>query len=359
MFTVFTGARKVEAILEFEAALALALADAGIAPADEADEVAAACLAGVDIPDEILVSTWEQGTPLIALKEAIVARVGGEAGQWFHYGATTQDAIDTGHMIQASQALHIIDDRLAGMARRLRDLTVEYRNQPQMGVTFLQDARPTTFGFRTATWLDAVVGHLRELRSQRDTLAVQLGGPVGTMAEYGEAAPKVLTALAERLELTTPAISWHANRTPILSLAQAVERAGLSMAKVGSDVALLARSGEVSVRDGGSSSMPGKQNPIDSIRAVAAATACSGSVGMLTGAPPHELDRGLGGWHVEWLALPLVFQTGDAAIEAIGRCLDSLEVDTGVMAAGVDTGATTDSTQMDTVLKECDRILGH
>lgn len=337
MSAVYSARRKVEAILEFEAALVMALADAGLAPGDEAKAVASACGEGVPEPSQILATTWEEGTPLISLRRVIAGRVDAEAARWFHHGATTQDAIDTAQMIQAGEALEIIDQRLVNMSRRLRDLSDTYKDQPQMGRTFLQDARPTTFGFRAATWLEAVLTHVSVLRTQRDDLVVQLGGPVGTMTEYGEQAAAVLAALADRLGLGAPEISWHSNRTRILALAQSVQRMVSSMAKIGTDVALLAGMGEVTVRSGGSSSMPGKQNPVDSVRAVAAASACTGAVGMLTAAPPPELDRGIGGWHVEWLALPLVFQTADAATEAMARCLDSLEVDTETMASRVDT----------------------
>lgn len=350
---LYTAGSTVAAMLEFEAELAMALADVGIAPRAEAEQVAETCRAGVGDPEAILSSTWESGTPIIALREAV------DAGKWFHYGATTQDAVDTAQMLQAGRALEILDRQLGSIAGRLRDLTTEHRDQPHMGRTFLQDARPTTFGFRTATWLDAVLDHIVELRDQRSILPIQLGGPVGTRDSYGDAGAQVAEALAERLGLSVPDISWHANRSRILSLAQAVERSARTMAKIGTDIALLSSSavGEVSVRSGGSSSMPHKQNPVDSIRAVAASSACAGAVAMLTSAPPHELDRSVGGWHVEWTALPLVFQTAGAAVEAIDLCLASLEVDQDAMAALIETPTPTDQTQVDKVLARHSAVL--
>lgn len=326
---LYSARSTVAAILEFEAALALALSDAGIAPAEEAEEVAAACGRGVADPEAILASTWESGTPLLSLRE----EVGG--GDWFHFGATSQDAIDTAQMIQARRALEVVGEGLSSIARRLRDMTEEYRTQPQMGRTFLQEARVTTFGFRTALWLDSVLDHVTEVRKLQSTLPVQLGGPVGTRAAYGDAAETVTRHLADRLGLSAPAISWHTNRSPVVTLAVALERTSMTMEKIGCDVALLSASslGEVTVRSGGSSSMPGKQNPIDSIRAVAAAGVCHGAVAMLTSSPPHQLDRGVGGWHAEWLALPLAFQSAGAAVEAIGTCLDSLEVQEETMSS--------------------------
>ncbi|HUG32697.1 MAG TPA: lyase family protein [Acidimicrobiia bacterium] len=352
---LYSPGPTVDALLRFEEALALALADTGLAPRDEAEATARACRVGVEDPQRILESTWETGTPIIALREAV------GAGQWFHYGATTQDAVDTAQMIQADEALEILDGHLSAIAERLRDLTRAHRRQPQMGRTFLQDARPTTFGFRTATWLDAVLGHIVELRHLRGQLAVQLGGPVGTRDAYGEQDRAVVDALADRLGLGTSEVSWQTNRSRVLALAQAVERMARTMAKIGSDIALLASSpiAEVTVRSGGSSSMPEKMNPIDSVRTVAAAAACAGAAAMLIAAPSHELERAVGGWHVEWLALPLVFQTAGASVEAMEVCLGSLEVDAEVMGSShPDSGASAaGSPQIDSVLSACDQTL--
>lgn len=178
------------------------------------------------------------------------------------------------------------------------------------------------------------------------------------MEEFGDDASAVLTALAERLDMGAPDTTWHGNRTRILSLVQSVARSAETMAKIGSDVALLASSGisEIRVRSGGSSSMPGKENPVDSIRAIAAAGACSGAVAMLASAPPLELDRGVGGWHVEWIAVPLVFQTAGAAIQAIDICLETLEVaeEKRSAEAAVVAGV---SGQIDNVLERAGQIL--
>lgn len=349
---LYSPGSTVSALLEFEAALAVALAEAGVAPGDEAEEVAAACRAGVEDPERILESAWDTGTPIIALGETI------GAGRWFHYGSTTQDAVDTAQMIQAARALEIIDRHLSAIAARLRDLTQEHRQRPQMGRTLLQDARPVTFGLRTAMWLDAVLGHVTELREQRSRLKVQLGGPVGTGEAYGEAWRQVVDAVAGRLGLRSPDVSWHTDRSAVLALAQAAERTTRTMAKIGTDIALLTSSAiaEVTVRAGGSSSMPEKRNPIDSVRAVAAASACAGAVTMLTRAPSHELDRAVGAWHVEWMALPLVLQTAGAAAEAIETCLDSLEVNTATMGDGLD--VVTPGDQIDRVMERFDLTLG-
>lgn len=348
---IYTPDSTVGAMLEFEAALALALADTGIAPREDAEAMAAACWEGVADAEAVLDSTWETGTPVIALREAV------GAGDWFHHGATSQDAVDSAQMLQAARALDVIDELLTSIAGRLRDLTIDHRDLPQMGRTFLQDARPTTFGFRTALWLDAALAHVEDLRAQRAALPVQLGGPVGTGDVYGETVTQVRESLAQRLGLRAPVISWHSDRTPVLEVAQAVDRSTRTMARIGTDVALLASSSinEISVRSGGSSSMEGKRNPIDSIRAVAAAAACGGALAMLTSAPPHQLDRGVGPWHVEWLALPLLFQTAGAAADSIATCLASLEVNAERMSGSVEAAAPIG--QIDQVLERFDDLL--
>jgi 3-carboxy-cis,cis-muconate cycloisomerase len=352
MARVFAPSARVEAMLRFEAALALALADTGLAPPDSAGRVADACSSPASDPDAILAATWVEGTPLDPLLAEIRGRVSEDDSRWLHHGATTQDVIDTATMIQAAEGLGILESGLADLARILAGLVAEHRGQPQIGRTFLQHARPSTFGFRAATWLDPVLRHLGELREARAGLVVQLGGPVGDLAPYGKRGVDVMEALATRLGLASPGISWHSDRSRVAALVAVLQRCARTMAKIAGDIALLASTdiAEVRVRSGGSSSMPGKRNPIDAIRAVAAAEACTGVASMVTGGRSHELDRGIGGWHVEWLAIPLVFETTAAAIEAMNVCLGSLEVAPGQMEARAGEGPDLDLRLIDRVL---------
>ncbi len=337
MDAVFSAEATVDALLEFEKCLAQALVEVGVAPEAEVGPLVDACGKGVSDAAAILATTWDAGTPILALRNEITARLDDEPASWFHFGATTQDAVDTASMLQARSALSVMESGLTSAARRLTELTSEFRDTPHMGRTFLQDARPTTFGLRTAGWLDAILGHIESGRSLSSLVPVQLGGSNGTRSELGSTAPEVVAALAARLGLADSPTVWHGDRSIVWSLAQYLELTTRTMAKLGTDIAYLASTsvGELRVRAGGSSSMPGKENPLDSIRAVAAASACSGAVAMLSMAPPLELDRGVGGWHVEWIALPLAFATAAASLDAIVTCLESVEVDVEAMGARV------------------------
>lgn len=362
MDEIFGADRIVEEILRFEAALALSLGDAGVAPEPEARAVAAACEVIVGDAEGLLATTWEAGTPLLAIKELVEARLAtDDERRWVHHGSTTQDAIDTAYVLMIKDALSLLDSNLVEIAGLMRSLAVEHRDQPQMGRTFLQHAIPTTFGLRVAGWLDPVLTHLERLRGIREGLAIQFGGPVGNLATLGDDGSAVAAALARRLQLTEPDVPWHTDRTPIRGVVNTVDDTVASLAKVASDIALLAQSGigEVTSRAGVSSSIPHKKNPIDSIRALAAADVCHGAAAMVRAGHPHELDRSLGSWQAEWAALPLLFSAASAVIDATRTVLDTLEVNASAMdwRAGEETPAL-NTDMVDRVLARYSRLLG-
>jgi len=230
-----------------------------------------------------------------------------------------------------------------------------------MGRTFLQNALPTTFGLRVGGWLDPTLTHLERLRATRAGLALQFGGPVGNLATLGDDGSAVVSALGARLELAVPDVPWHTDRTRVRDVVNVVEDAVASLAKVAADVALLAQSGigEVTTRSGGSSSIPHKKNPIDSVRALAAADVCHGAAAIVRGGRPHELDRSLGSWQAEWAAIPLLFSSASGVIEATNTLLASLEVNASAMnwrAGETETPPNTDL--IDTVLARYHQLVG-
>ena len=206
--------------------------------------------------------------------------------------------------------------------------------------------------------------HVIALRSTREQLAIQFGGPVGNRAAYGDKASAVSKGLAERLGLASSDLAWHGDRSRILDLSQRLSGVAATVAKVALDLSLLAQTevAELSMRPGASSSMEGKQNPIDAIRALAATDVANGVASILDRARPHELDRGLGSWQAEWVALPLLFQTIAASLDALESALETLQLNTDAMAmsAGPDASqsiAAIDPRQIDAVLKRYDSHL--
>jgi 3-carboxy-cis,cis-muconate cycloisomerase len=304
------------------------------------------------------------GTPLIAILDEIRKRLStDEQRRWVHHGATTQDAIDTAQTLQARDGLTVLEESLTGIAGSMLEMVEAHRHQAQIGRTFLQNAQPTTFAMRVALWLEPLLTHIETLRVARASLPLQLGGPVGNRVELGQAADKVVSAVARRLALSGTTVAWHADRTRLRTLVGEIQNASRSMAKVALDVALLNQSeiAEVTVRSGGSSSMPHKRNPIDAILALAAADACQGAAAMITQGRPHELDRGLGSWHLEWFALPLVFHTAAAEFQAMQRLLGTLDADPAAMASrvGADPGELfAVDHQIDTVISRYHEVLG-
>lgn len=325
MAAVFSPAARVRAMCRFESALAAAHVAHGLIDEATGDRIAEACATDVDDPDGVLAEGWEAGTPVLPLLERLRAELPDADRDALHHGATTQDVVDTATMLQARHALELLHDGLVELGGHLAGVADEHRDTPASAWTFLQPAVPVTLGLRAATWLSPLVDHVREAREHRHDLPLQLGGPTGTLPDLGDAAPRVVDDVAHRLGLAVPRLPWHTDRTPVAVLAGLLGRIARTMATIGQDLALLAHHGMVTMRAGGSSSMPGKRNPVDAVRAVAAADACAGMVAIVTGGRPHELERAVGGWHAEWLAVPLAFQTCAAAVEAVGRAVESAQ----------------------------------
>ena len=335
MTAVFDPDHRVTALLAFAAALAEAEAEAGLIPDAAASDIARACSEFAGDSASIIASTWENGTPLISLRDGISQNLSEESANWVHFGATTQDAVDTALMLQFKAGLTILDRDLSAVAAQLADLAEAHRATTMMARTFLQLAQTTTFGMRVAQWLEPLVRALIDLRGAKTSLPVQLGGPVGNLAPFGEAAERVVETLAANLGLESPVIPWHTDRSHVIGPVAVAETIAIAMGKIGTDLALLAQSevAELQMRPGASSSMDHKRNPIDAIRAVAAAGACLAAASALRSGHGQELERGIGGWHLEWWAVPLVFQAAAASVEAISAALGSLEVDVERMAS--------------------------
>jgi 3-carboxy-cis,cis-muconate cycloisomerase len=341
MTALFSADSRVQAMCRFEAALAGAEADVGLIPPSAAAEIERACAARLTDAESLLAAGWDTGTPVVVLLERLRAALSPEAARLIHLGATTQDVVDSTLMAQIRDGLQLLEKDVKRIAVTLRSLAIDHRETLMIGRTFLQHAQPTTFGLRAAFWLEPLLRQLTELRAAAANLPVQMGGPVGNQATLGEHAAAIAAGVAERLGLTVPVVPWHTDRSRLTEVVALVSRIAGSAAKIGGDLAQLSQSeiGEIRIRPGASSTMAGKRNPIDAVRAVAAFQACAATAQIVTAAPPHELERGIGPWHAEWFAVPVVFQTGAAAVEAVGSATESIEVDVARMATNLGVAA--------------------
>jgi 3-carboxy-cis,cis-muconate cycloisomerase len=321
----------LQALLDAERALAAAEAHAGVIPAEAAEAIAAACRAERFDPAAIGDEGRAPGNPVEPIVRALTDAVEGEAGQYVHWGATSQDILDTATMLVSRSVLELIVERIAEVAGACAQLAEAHSSTPIAGRTLLQQAVPTTFGLKAAGWLVAVLDARRRLESIRqEGLAVQLGGAAGTLSALGDSGPAVLRLYAEELELQEPVVPWHTNRVRVAELGAALDVAAGALAKIGLDVGLLSQTevGEAREAEGGSSStMPQKRNPVGSALAIACARQVHAQASVLTAALPQEHERALGAWHSEWPALRNALAYTGGAAAAARRALDGLEVD--------------------------------
>src|SRR3954470_9173399 len=256
------------AMLEFEAALAAAEGELGVIPVEAAQAIGTACDPDRFDPAEIGRAARATGNPAAPLVRALTDAVEGDAAGYVHWGATSQDVMDTASMLVARRALAAVDDELAGVAAACAELAERHRGTIMAGRTLLQQALPTTFGFKAAGWLVAVIDSRRRLGGL--SLAVELGGAAGTLASLGSDGLRVLALLAERLELEEPTVPWHASRARVAELGTALAITAGALEKIARDVVLLAQTevGEVvepaDGERGGSSTLPHKRNPVGS-----------------------------------------------------------------------------------------------
>jgi 3-carboxy-cis,cis-muconate cycloisomerase len=223
-------------MLDAERALAAAEARAGVIPAEAAEAIAERCRAELFDPEQIAVGARRVGSPVEPLVRALAAEVEGDAGRYVHWGATSQDVLDTAAMLVARGALDLILVELDGVAGACAALAEQHRSTLVAARTLLQQALPTTFGLKAAGWLVGVLDARRRLAALRsDGLAAQLGGAAGTLASLGDRGP------AEELDLAEPVLPWHTNRVRIAELGAALDLAAGVLAKIAIDVALLAQ----------------------------------------------------------------------------------------------------------------------
>ncbi len=260
-----------------------------------------------------------------------------------HWGATSQDVIDTALVLQLRAAIGDVLTALDRAADAAADLARRHVATPIAGRTWLQQATPTTFGAKAAAWLDGLARVRQRLAmALDDALAVQLGGATGTLSSLGPPGPAAAAALAAGSTCACPTLPWHTERSRLVDVACALGMTCGALGKVGRDIALLAQTevGEVAEAPapgrGGSSSMPHKRNPVRSARAVAAAVQAPGLVATMLSAMVQEHERAVGGWQAEWDTLPALVDLTREAAQAMAEALAHLVVDEARMRANLD-----------------------
>ncbi|MCU1685037.1 MAG: 3-carboxy-cis,cis-muconate cycloisomerase [Amycolatopsis sp.] len=330
----------LRALLDVESALAGAQADVGLIQRSYADRIAEAChLEYYDIA-ELGERAKAIGNPAAPLIRALTAEVHGDAAGYVHFGATSQDVMDSAAMLVVARARTVLLEDLDACAELLAELAREHISTVQVGRTLLQQALPTTFGLTAAGWLSGVDTAAAALRDLRPT--AQLGGAVGTLASLGDPGTAVLKAFSERLGLAEPVLPWHTERTRIAEVASALGQVSGAVATIARTVTLLAQTevGELAEQgppgSGGSSTMPHKRNPVAAVSALACARQAPGLVATLFGAMEQEYQRAAGAWHSEWRPFTELLRATGSAVHWLRTSLERLRVDPARMRVNLD-----------------------
>lgn len=342
MREVFSDYALISRYAEVEIALAKAEARCGVIPADAAEEIAKRTdIAALDF-ELLRHETDIVGYPILPLVHQMSKQCG-EAGRYVHWGATTQDIMDTAVILQVRAGLEVIEQDIAELRKILADLSKRYRDTPMAGRTHLQQALPVTFGYKCAIWLAMFDRHAERLEQLKPRVLVgEFAGAAGTLASLGDKGLEVQKALCEELGLGVPVSTWHVARD---GLAEVVNFFGLvtgSLGKIALDVMIMASTEFAEVYEpfvkgrGASSTMPQKRNPISSELMLAAAKGVRQHAGLMLDATIQDFERATGPWHAEWMAIPESFVLTAGALHQAKFALGGLIVDEAQMGKNLD-----------------------
>ncbi|MEP3116268.1 adenylosuccinate lyase family protein [Nisaea sp.] len=330
--------------LDVETALARAQAKLGLIPEDAAKAITDAADTDKIDMDKLSARTQIVGYPILPLVEQLSGWAPDGLGQYCHWGATTQDIMDTADVLQVRAGLDIVEEYLERIAAALAKLAQEYADTPMAGRTHLQHALPVSFGFKAATWLSAIDRHrirLAELRGRVEV--VQFSGAAGTLASLSGNGLATQAALAEELGLAVPDITWHTIRDGFAEVTGFLALVAASIGKIGYDIMLMMQTETGEVLEpyvagrGASSTMPQKRNPISSEMMLAAAKIVREQHSAILDAMVQDHERATGQWHVEWHALPTAFIVASGGLAAAAEVLEGLEVRPDAMRQVLDT----------------------
>jgi 3-carboxy-cis,cis-muconate cycloisomerase len=342
---VFSDDSVLQAMLDFEAALARAEKRCGVIPAAASERIAEAARADAFDIAELTRLSLRAGTPAIPLVKMLTARVRGaspSAADFVHWGATSQDVVDTALVLLLRQCREILRRDHEHLAAALRRLSDEHAGTVMLGRTLMQPAPPITFGLKAAGWFAGLRRGWERVSSRfEDALCLQFGGASGTLAALGDHGLDVSLALASELGLKLPDAPWHGYRDRLAALMAALSIYTATIGKMALDIALLMQfevgeaSEPASEERGGSSAMPHKRNPTGCMLAVAAAKRAPGLLADFLAGMVQEHERSLGGWQAEWPLVHGIVQSAGVALESMAEVADGLKVDAARMRSNI------------------------
>ena len=336
MRRVFSDHQQLQCMLDFEAGLARALASIDIAPRGITEPVSSQCRAELFDMESLSRGAALSGNlaiPMVKALTDLVAKADAKAATFVHWGATSQDAMDTGLVLQLREALDLLDRDLAHLSASLARLAAAHKSTLVPGRTWLQQGPPVTLGLKVAGWLAAIERHRERLSHSRKQVSVlQFGGAVGTLAALGDRGLELAAALARDLKLELPELPWHSHRDRLAEVGACLGLLVGSLGKIARDISLMSQTEIDELVEpsgpgrGGSSTMPHKRNPVSSAVILAAALRVPALVSILLTSMVQEHERALGGWHAEWETLPEIFRLAAGSLAHMKEIADGLEL---------------------------------
>jgi 3-carboxy-cis,cis-muconate cycloisomerase len=343
MRRVWSDENRTAKYVEIERALAIVQGRLGIIPQEAADEIVSHChIEQIDMR-RLREQTERIGYPILGVVTQINQLCRDKLGEYVHWGATTQDITDTATVLQIREALQLVDDELAAIAKAMAKLAQEHRLTPMIGRSNLQQAIPVTFGYKMAGLLSAILRHRERLAQLKERVLVgEFAGAAGTLASLETGAMQTQAGLCEELGLKQPVIAWHTIRDNIAEVGALLGLIGGTLGKLSMDVKLMMQTEVGEVYEpyhhgrGSSSTMPQKRNPISSCYIHAAISVVRQHAAALMDAMVADHERSTGPWEIEWIVLPEAFCLTAGALKQSRAVLEGLEVDAQAMRRNID-----------------------
>ncbi|WHP06031.1 MULTISPECIES: 3-carboxy-cis,cis-muconate cycloisomerase [Acinetobacter] len=345
---IFSDQALLSYMIQAEVALAKAQAQVSVIPASAAtliEQIGQSALAKIDV-DALAIATGLAGNiaiPFVKQFTAIVKQQDEDASRYVHWGATSQDIIDTATILQCRDALALIEKQLQSAYDISLQQAERYRDQVMIGRTWLQQALPITLGHKFARYAAALQRDLERLQAMKDrVLTAQLGGAVGSLASLKDQGSAVVEAFAAELKLTAPECTWHGERDRMVEIASVLAIIVGNAGKMAKDWSLLMQTEIAEVFEptakgrGGSSTMPHKRNPVAAASILAAANRVPALMSSIYQSMVQDHERALGAWHAEWLAIPEIFQLCAGVLERSNEVLQGIEVNADAMQRNLD-----------------------